>query len=79
VARVVTAHARRCGCALCIWADATLLLDRGKVGLVRSAWRRLLGERTVRRFRNIAADNRIARTHGSGRLPRSWGTLGELE
>ena len=29
----VTAHARRCGCPLCIMADATLLLDRGKVGM----------------------------------------------
>jgi hypothetical protein len=29
----MTAHARRCGCPLCIWADATLLLDRGKVGM----------------------------------------------
>jgi hypothetical protein len=28
---VMTAHARRCGCPLCIMADATLLLDRGKV------------------------------------------------
>jgi hypothetical protein len=29
----VTAHARRCGCPLCIWADATLLLDRGKTSM----------------------------------------------
>jgi hypothetical protein len=29
----MTAHARRCGCPLCIMADATLLLDRGKVGM----------------------------------------------
>jgi hypothetical protein len=40
----MTVHVRTCACALCIWADATLLLDRGKVGLARSAWKRLLGE-----------------------------------
>jgi hypothetical protein len=27
----MTAHDRRCACPLCIMADATLLLDRGKV------------------------------------------------
>ena len=29
----VTTHARRCACPLCIMADASLLLDRGKVGM----------------------------------------------
>jgi hypothetical protein len=29
----MSAHARRCGCPLCIMADATLLLDRGKAGM----------------------------------------------
>jgi hypothetical protein len=29
----MTAHARRCGCPLCICADAILLLDRGRAGM----------------------------------------------